>query len=72
MKAPNVPISVGAGSTQGREEPHAVHPAGDVVADFMCGENAEQGEGKRPTAGQKLRMVNDPGKGEEIRIHCAG
>ena len=48
MTAPAVPLSVGAGSIQGRWR-GCGDTAGEVMAELMDQQDAEQGERKRPS-----------------------
>ena len=68
MTAPAVPLRVGAGSTQGSVARIWCAAAGEVVAELVDEQNAQQGEGKGPAGDEEIGMIGEPSPGPEVAI----
>jgi len=53
----------GCGQDPGQSDFDAVEAAGEVVAELVDEEDAEEGSGEGPAGGEHLRMVREPGPG---------
>ena len=58
----------GRGQNPGQGGANLVPAAGEVMAELVNQQNAEQGEGKGPADGEEIGVVGEPGPGPEVAV----